>query len=267
MLRGLFGNRNVERILLFLLVNEKCYGAQIQNFLEVPLTPVQQALIRLEKEEILSSHYEGKTRVYSFNASCPFLSELENLLKKAYTLLPPQEKRKYCFIYKPALSMSERDRRRDQQMFWEHLSKTRQLSFSAKTRHGDEPSIRIGKAEVHVTMERPNVLVFHEKGFWVIDDFPDTRFSNVFRWTLDPHRILISLEHLRYGASRPVFLFHLAPTSPHRLESIDPHLCAEDTYMGNISWKQDRIDFHWRIIGPKKNDELIYRYEMLGSLR
>ena len=266
MLQGLFGNKNVERVLIFLLVNEKCYGAQLQTLLEVPLTPLQQALLRLEKEEILRSRYEGKTRVYTFNDSYPFRMELENLLKKAYTLLPPQEKRKYCFIPKPALCIDERDKRRELQTFWERLGRTRQLSFSAKTRHGDKPSIRVGKAEVRVEAPQPNVLVFHEKGFWLVDHFPDTGFSNVFRWTYDPHRILIALEHLRYGAGHPVFLFHLIPTASGRLESIDPHLCAEDTYMGNIAWSQNQIDFQWRIIGPKKNDELMYRYEPIRKV-
>lgn len=260
MLQGLFGNKNVERILIFLLVNEKCYGAQLQTLLQVPLTPVQQALLRLEKEGILNSHYEGKIRVYDWNLSYPLRLELEALLKKAYTLLPLQEKRKYCFIQKKAAAIEERDQRRELQAFWEQLGRTRRLSFSAKTRQG-EPTIRIGKAEVNVEMSQPNVLVFHEKGFWLVNEFPDTGFNNVFRWTYDPHRILIALEHLRYGIKHPVFLFHLTPTASGRLESIDPHLCSEDTYMGNIAWKQGRIDFQWRIIGPKKNDDLIYRYE------
>lgn len=93
MLKSLFGNRNVERILLFLFVNERCYGTQLQTLLRVPLTPIQKALLRLEKEGILQSDYEGKTRIYRFHPSCPLRWELEALLKKAYTLLPPQEKK------------------------------------------------------------------------------------------------------------------------------------------------------------------------------
>lgn len=93
MLKSLFGNRNVERILLFLLVNEKCYGTQIQTLLRVPLTPVQKALARLEKEGVVSSRFEGKTRIYRFNPTFPLRFELETLLKKAYTLLPSQEKK------------------------------------------------------------------------------------------------------------------------------------------------------------------------------
>jgi len=55
-------------------------------------------------------------------------------------------------------------------------------------------------------------------------------------------------------------LLHLAVTKPSFLESVDSNLCAEDTYLGNIFWNEDEIRFHWRIIGPRKNDELIYYY-------
>jgi len=89
MLHTLFGNRNLERILLFLFVNEKCYASQLQILLEVPLSPLQNALARLEKGGVISSSFEGKSRVYQFAPAYPFLQELESILRKAYTLLPP----------------------------------------------------------------------------------------------------------------------------------------------------------------------------------
>ncbi len=265
MLKGLFGNQNVARILLFLFVNEKCYGTQIQSLLGVPLTPVQKALLRLEKDGVLHSHYEGKTRVYLFNPSYPFRSELEALLKKAYTLLPAQEKKQYCFIHKPRISPKEegkrnRDRREELLAFWEKLQNVRVLSFSTKSRQGEEISTKIGKAEVVVSSANERNLIFQEKGYWLVDHFPDTAFNNSFRWTLDMNASLITLEHLRYGPAHPVFLFNLAPTKRWILESVDAHLCGEDTYLGNIIWNRDQIKFHWRIIGPRKNDELIYQY-------
>ncbi len=265
MLKSLFGNRNVERILLFLLVNEKCYGAQIQSLLRVPLTPVQKALSRLEKEGVISSRYEGKTRIYQFNPAYPLRPELETLLKKAYTLLPSQEKKAYCFLHKPKLSAQEegkRERNHKNELleFWERLSKVQRLSFSAKSRQADETTLKTGKAEVAVSAPSPTVLVFQEKGYWFLDQLPETAFSNSFRWTLDLKTSFITLEHLRYGPSNPVFLFHLAPTHPQLLESVDAHLCADDTYLGSLSWNQKSIEFQWRILGPRKNDELTYHY-------
>jgi hypothetical protein len=265
MLKGLFNNQNVARILLFLFVNERCYGTQIQSALRVPLTPVQQALLRLEREGILSSHYEGKTRIYQFSSAYPLRTELESLLKKAYTLLSVQEKKQYCFIHKPRVSFNEererdKSRRNELLAFWDRLSTIEHLSFSTKSRQGDEQTVKIGQADVAVTITTQSVITFQEKGHWHVDYGPDTAFSNSFRWTLDLSALLISLEHLRYGNSRPVFLFNLTPTRPNVLESVDAHLCAEDTYLGHISWSDKSIDFHWRIIGPHKNSQLTYHY-------
>lgn len=265
LLAHLFGNKNIERILLFLFVNEKCYGTQLQTLLRVPLTPIQKALVRLEEGGVIQSHFEGKTRIYQMNPFYFLRSELEMLLKKVYTHLPTQEKRRYCFIHKPKLELeSERTRDRNAKnellTFWERLKQVKQLTFSAKTRQGDEKNIKTGKAEVKVVAPSSSTLIFQEKGHWFFDQLPDRAFSNSFRWTLDLSHDLIALEHLRYGLNQPVFLLHLTPTQSALLESIDSHLCAEDTYLGNIVWTQDEILFHWRIIGPQKNDELIYQY-------
>ena len=98
MLEGLCGNQNIQKILLFLFVNGKCYGTQLHRSLNTPLTPLQKALNRLEKGGLISSYYEGKTRLYQFNPGYPLLNELELLLKKAYTLLPADNKKAYYVI-------------------------------------------------------------------------------------------------------------------------------------------------------------------------
>src|SRR5688572_16024855 len=98
MLEELFGNKNIEKILIFLFVNGKCYGTQLHRCLQTALTPIQKALNRLEKGGIISSYYEGKTRLYRFNPTYPFIHELEQLLKKAFTLLPANTKKSYYVI-------------------------------------------------------------------------------------------------------------------------------------------------------------------------
>ena len=265
MLQGLFGSRSAAQILLFLFVNEKCYGAQIQSLLETPLTPIQKTLQRLQKEHILISHYEGKLHIYEFNPNYPLRNELEMLLKKAYAQLPSQEKKHYCFIHKPRLAFQEeihreKDKKTELLAFWNILTKIKNLSFSVKSRQGQEQSTKIGKAEVQVIAPEPFILIFQEKGYWFKDQIPETSFNNSFRWTLDLQTSLITLEHLRYGLTHPVFLFHLTPTKPFMLEAVDSHLCAEDSYLGSILWNPSYIDFHWRIIGPLKNDDLTYHY-------
>jgi hypothetical protein len=264
MLSVLLSSQTMERALLFLFVNNTCYAHQIQTQLKIPLTPVQKALLRLEKGGVLHSTYQGKTRVYTFNPSYPLKTELEALLKKTYTLLPSAEKKRYCFIHKPRLSAREeqkrdKDARAELIAFWEKLQTVKTLWFTAKSHLGENRSIKTGKAQV-VISEQKGSCIFQEKGFWFLDQIPDTAFSNTLRWTLDPHANLLTLEHLRYGPENPVFLFHLTPTKPGVLESVDAHLCADDTYLGSIVWDKQGIEFCWRIIGPKKNEDLTMRY-------
>jgi hypothetical protein len=58
----------------------------------------------MEASGLLMSHYEGNLRIYQFNPSYPLFPEVEALVKKAYQLLPSQEKKLYCFIHKPKVS-------------------------------------------------------------------------------------------------------------------------------------------------------------------
>src|SRR5580700_6563000 len=98
MLEGLCGNKNVQKVLLFLFVNSKCYGAQLQRLLKTPLTSLQNALARLEKGRIIISYLEGKTKLYQLNPVYPLLPELEQLLKKTFTLLSPQDKKLFSLV-------------------------------------------------------------------------------------------------------------------------------------------------------------------------
>jgi hypothetical protein len=262
MLEVLCGNKNVQRILIFLFVNGKCYGTQLQRALKTSLTPLQKALMRLEKGGLITSYYEGKTRLYQFNPAYPLLGELEPLLKKAYTLLPTHEKKNYYFQKENHLPSAKREGKpRVLQAFWEKLLSVTLLTFNAKTKSKDEGGWNgRGKAEVGVAKESSNVLIFNEKGSWQNRQGEEVSFSNIFRWTLDRHAGVISLEHLRRGTDHPVFLFHLAPSGNHSLSSVDSHLCEGDTYFGQIHFDPHSLRLNWRVIGPKKNEEIDYYY-------
>ena len=71
MLEGLCGNKNIQKVLLFLFVNNKCYGTQLQRLLKTPLTSLQNALARLEKGRVVISYCEGKTKLYQLNPAYP----------------------------------------------------------------------------------------------------------------------------------------------------------------------------------------------------
>ena len=263
MLETLLGSRSVEQVLLFLFVNNRCYGAQLQRALSRPLTPLQRALNRLEEGGIVLSYYEGKTRLYHFNPAYPLMGELEQLLRKAFALLPSHEKR--CFYVMEQLigeGLTLRERIETLQSFWEQLKGISHLIFDAKTRSQEEGGWNgRGRGTVCVKEEDSQTLIFHEKGSWQSKQgTAEVGFSNAFRWRLDRREALLSLEHLRMGVDHPVFLFHLIPSGKQLLSSVHPHLCAGDSYFGHIRLQKDGFLFHWRAIGPNKNEEISYHY-------
>lgn len=260
MLNAVFGSKSIEKILLFLFVNQKCYGTQLSRFLQTPLTPIQKALAKLESAAIIKSSFEGKTKIYQFNPECPYLFELESLLKKIYTLLPAQEKKELHFFESKAPPEVKRNNFQLLFHLWERLSNVQHLTFIAKSRSNSGWQGG-GKGDVTVIKENNGILLFREEGVWKADQGKQQiRFSNQFRWSFDRYGGMLSLEHLRYGRQRPVFLFHLVPKGFDFLESLDSHLCGEDTYFGQIKCDSKCIHLTWRIIGPKKNEHIDYFY-------
>lgn len=131
-------------------------------------------------------------------------------------------------------------------IFWNRLAKVNNLIIQASA----------GQAFGTVAVrEEKDMLLFVEKGRWTSQDL---NFTNTLRWSRG--RDSISLEHLHQGPHHPVFLFHLAPTGSHTLESITPHQCLADAYFGRIEFNEEQIHFHWRILGPKKNEALQHIY-------
>jgi len=252
MLKNLFGSESVEKVLFFLFVNGKGYGSQIQKLLKAPLTPIQKALQRLERDGIVLSYFEGNIRAYKFAPTCPYLTELQQLLRKAFTLLTTSEQRKFYAGQHAEYALESAEILR---FFWKKLSRV--TSFSLAVHSGTQ---EIKKGEGKVTISKQNdELIFHEKGEWEGD--PSVCFSNAYRWTLDFKLGVISLEHLRKGVDRPVQLLHLAPSSAKSLTSMDGHFCAEDTYFGKIHAEKEGLRLKWRIIGANKNQEIICIYK------
>lgn len=100
MLEHLFGNPVIEKVLFYLLQNEKCYPSELREVFQTPLYSFQRALGRLEKGGIVVCHREGKTLLYQFNPRYPFLNELKAFLGKAYTFFPEDIREKY---YEPRI--------------------------------------------------------------------------------------------------------------------------------------------------------------------
>lgn len=261
MLEALCGSKNVQKILIFLFVNSKCYGSQLSRSFKTSLTPIQKALNRLESGGLIISFFEGKTRVYQFNPAYPLLSELELLLKKAYTLLPAHLKKDYYVFNEEIGTKPFANKQQVLLAFWKKLSEIQELSFIAKTKSKDDSGWNgRGKGSVEIDIEGSSTLIYQEKGSWKNKQGVEMDFSNVFRWTLDRNAGVIALEHLRRGKDHPTFLFHLTPSSSRSLASVNSHLCGGDTYLGQVLFDPYNFHLKWRVIGPKKNEEIDYYY-------
>ena len=95
MLKVIFGNETIEKVLLFINSFNEAYIRELSRNFEIPVRSVVQQLDRLEGGGVLVSQLKGKIRLYRFNPRYPFLPELRNLLEKAYSILPGKIKEKY----------------------------------------------------------------------------------------------------------------------------------------------------------------------------
>lgn len=88
MLANLLGSVNKERVLIYLVARGRGYSREIARFFQAPLSPVQNAVEKLEAAGVLVSRVVGSTREYEFNPRYPARSELTVLLDRALSLYP-----------------------------------------------------------------------------------------------------------------------------------------------------------------------------------
>jgi hypothetical protein len=100
MLEPLLGTKNKERALLFIYAREEGYPRQIARFFNTDLKAIQNQLDNLESGGVLYSRLKGRTRLYLFNPRYAFLSELKNLLEKALSFYPDEEREALLLVRK-----------------------------------------------------------------------------------------------------------------------------------------------------------------------
>ena len=83
MLEELFGSKNRERVLQYILTNGQGYAKAIADFYDSSVDPIKKQLERLEFGGILVSQTVGRTRLFMFNPRYAFKEELIALLEKA----------------------------------------------------------------------------------------------------------------------------------------------------------------------------------------
>lgn len=141
---------------------------------------------------------------------------------------------------------------------WIALQQVRHLEFVA---HSEGETGWNGRGIGSVIIESPTteVLVFQESGTWHPVAGRVVSFRNAYRWTRC--KDTLRLEHLRFGEKHPVYLFDLAPDTDTTWSSIQPHLCREDEYTALLQLQDSSVLLNWKIIGPTKKEEIIYRYQ------
>ena len=88
MLASLLGSVNKERVLVYLAARGKGYPREIARFFGSSLSPVQNAMDKLEASGVLVSRSVGNAREYEPNPRYPARSELAGLVGRALELYP-----------------------------------------------------------------------------------------------------------------------------------------------------------------------------------
>jgi len=97
MLKVLFGSKDKELVLQYLLSKNEGYASKIARFFDLNPSQIGKQLDALESGGVLVGFQVGKSRLYRFNPRYYFLPELKSLLKKALDAYPDELKEKLMF--------------------------------------------------------------------------------------------------------------------------------------------------------------------------
>ena len=92
MLEGLFGTANKEKVLLYIYAREEGYPREVAKYYDIDLRTIQNQFEKLELGGVLYSRLVGRTRLYAFNPRFVFLEELKQMLGKALSFYPEEER-------------------------------------------------------------------------------------------------------------------------------------------------------------------------------
>ena len=92
MLDILFGSKNAERVLQYLLAKETGYIREIALFYEVSPSVIKKQLDKFELANIIVGRNLANIRMYELNKRNPFYEELVALLKKARNTYSDEER-------------------------------------------------------------------------------------------------------------------------------------------------------------------------------
>jgi transposase len=94
MLAPLLGSKGSEKVLIFIAARGEGYAREISQFFDMDISTIQNQLDKFELGGILASTTKGRTRLYTLNPRYSFLKELKQLLDKALSFYPEDEREK-----------------------------------------------------------------------------------------------------------------------------------------------------------------------------
>lgn len=147
------------------------------------------------------------------------------------------------------------------QQLWQTLATIDAFFYSAEP----GPASRTGWAgegqgRVQTEQHGEDELHFIETGEFRQQQGLPVAMHNRFIWQRRTQGI--ALSHGRRG--EPVFLFELRWLDGG-WRSVADHVCINDLYSGELIEKGNGFALNWRILGPKKDEHLHYRYRTDNS--
>lgn len=144
------------------------------------------------------------------------------------------------------------------QPLWQRLGQIGQFSFAARNGAGSATDWNGSAQGVVQVQEQANGWLFNEQGYYLTPHGKRIAMSNRFYWQCNAQGILLS--HLRY--QQPVELFELQPVDSQHWQSVAPHICRADRYQAELVWQANGFSLTWQIIGPHKNEQIVYHYQL-----
>lgn len=97
MLKVLFGSKDKEFVLQYILSKNEGYASKIARFFNLNSSQIKKQLESLEEGGVLVGFQIGKARLYKYNPRYYFLDEMKALLVKARDVYPAELKEKLMF--------------------------------------------------------------------------------------------------------------------------------------------------------------------------
>lgn len=98
MLKAIFGSKDKEFVLQYILSKNEGYASKIARFFELNSSQIKKQLESLEDGGVLVGFQIGKTRLYKYNPRYYFLNEIQALLIKARDAYPDELREKLMFL-------------------------------------------------------------------------------------------------------------------------------------------------------------------------